>query len=50
MDTQAHSFQCDEMRQSVEIKGKYEEIFKRKIPKEVIYTIVRISKHREDIL
>jgi hypothetical protein len=38
------------MGQSVEIKGKYEEIFKRIIPHEVINTIVRISKHREDIL
>ena len=50
MDTQAHSFQCNEMRNSVKIEGKYEEIFKREIPQEVINTIVRISKHREDIL
>ena len=50
LDTQAHSVQCEKVKEKVTIDGKYNDIFKEKIPRNISKTLFKISKLREDLL
>ena len=50
LDNQQMSYQCPEIKQEVEIKGSYTDIFKDAIKLETIKTIVSISETRKSIL
>ena len=46
-DKQEMAFQCPVVKSNVEVKGNFEDIFKENIPKEVVVTLINISKFRE---
>ena len=50
LDSQAMSFQCPKVLEGVTINGSYEDLFKEKIPKELVKTIVNIVEYRRDYL
>jgi hypothetical protein len=50
LDTQVHSVQCEKVKEKVTIDGKYNDIFKEKIPRNISKTLFKISKLREDLL
>ena len=41
------AFQCPVVKTNVEVKGNFKDIFKENIPKEVVVTLINISKFRE---
>ena len=43
VDTQVHSTQCQIVNQKVEIRGKYSDIFRTKIPTDISKTLLKIS-------
>ena len=47
-DTQAHCVQCPIVKENVNIKGDYSEIFSEEISKEIAQTLLEISKFREN--
>ena len=49
-DTQVHSMQCIEVKSKITIRGKYEDIFKEKIKKEISETLMKITELRKDII
>ena len=49
-DTQNHSYQCKVVSRNIIIDGKYEELFTKKIDKNVAGDIERIVKFREGYL
>ena len=50
LDTQSHSLQCDEMKIKVKMEGKYDDIFKQKIPANISRTLFKISQLRKDLV
>ena len=50
VDTQVHSTQCQIVNQKVEIRGKYSDIFRTKIPTDISKTLLKISQLREDYI
>ena len=50
LDTQAHSVQCEGVKEKVNIEGKYSDIFKQKVPSDIYQTLLKISKLREDYI
>ena len=48
-DSQSHSLQCHEVRQKIDIEGDYMDIFMDDIHCDIIITIQKISKIREEI-
>ena len=50
LDTQAHSLQCEEVKEKISIEGRYSDIFREKIPKDISKTLYKISKLREDFI
>ena len=50
VDTQAHSVQCEEVKDKVKIDGNYSDIFKEKVPQNISQTLLRISKLRKDLI
>ena len=46
-DTQPLSLTCEEIKKSIDIYIKYDEIFEAKVPRRVLETLTRISKVRE---
>ena len=49
-DSQNLAFQCPVVNTNIKVNGKYEDIFKEDIPKEVAITICKIVKFREEFL
>ena len=49
-DTQSHCVQCPIIKESINIKGDYSDIFSEDIPKEISQTLLDITKFRENIL
>ena len=50
MDTQTHSVQCVQVKESVSVNGNYIDIFKEVIPRNISKTLYDISKLREGII
>ena len=50
LDTQPHALQCDDMKTKVKMEGKYEDIFKQKIPADISRTLFNISQLRKDLV
>ena len=50
LDTQAHSVQCEKVKQEIKIDGNYTDIFKENVPSNISKTLLRISKLREDLI
>ena len=50
LDSQALAFQCPTVKKEVEILGKYDDIFKDQIPKDVAETLVNIINFRTKYL
>ena len=50
LDTQSNSLQCDQMIRKVGMEGKYEVIFKQKIPADISRTLFNISQLRKDLV
>ena len=50
LDTQTHSVQCEIMKGKISIEGRYSDIFRGKIPKDISKTLFKISKLREDLI
>ena len=48
-NTQAYSVQCPIIRENVNIKGNYSEIFSEEISKEITQTLLEITKFRENL-
>ena len=46
IDSQIHSFHCSKMISHIEINGRYEDIFKQKINKELLKTLKKILEVR----
>ena len=46
IDSQIHSFHCSKMISHIEINGRYEDIFKQKINKELLKTLKKILEYR----
>ena len=49
-DSQNLAFQCQVVNTNIMVNGKYEDIFKEDIPKEVAITICNIVKFREQFI
>ena len=49
-DSQNLAFQCPIVNANIKVNGKYEDLFKEDIPKEVAITICNIVKFREQFL
>ena len=45
-DSQIHSFECSEIISHIEINGRYEDIFKQKIHKDLLKTLKKILEYR----
>ena len=50
MDTQTHSVQCVQVKESVSVNGNYSDIFKEVIPRNISKTLYDISKLREGMI
>ena len=50
LDTQAHSVQCEKVKEDIKIDGTYSDIFKEKVPSNISQTLLRISKLRKDLI
>ena len=50
MDTQAHAVQCVKVKESVQVQGKYSDIFKEIIPRNISQSLYSISKLREGLI
>ena len=50
LDTQAHSVQCEKVKEEIKIEGNYTDIFKENVPSNISKTLLRISKLREDLI
>ena len=48
-DTQAHSLQCPEIREKIDVKGTYSDIFNEDIPSDISKTLLKISELRKDL-
>ena len=48
LDTQEHSVQCSLVRENIQVEGRYQHIFDENIPVDIVKTLLRISKFRED--
>ena len=48
-DTQKHNLECNEVKSTTIIKGKYEDIFDEDIPSKISKTLLRIAKLREKL-
>ena len=49
-DSQAHSVQCPVVKQNVEVKGEYKDIFTEDIPADIANTLLKISTLRKEII
>ena len=49
-DKQSMAFQCPMIKDNVELKGNYEDVFKEDIPKELVITLTQISRFREKFM
>ena len=49
-DTQIHSMQCTDVNSKISVKGKYQDIFKEKIPKEISQTLMKMTELRKDVI
>ena len=49
-DTQEHSFQCESITGSLNIEGKYQDIFLADVPVEISETVTKITQFRNEIL
>ena len=47
LDNQPMAFQCQNLKNEVEMRGEYKEIFEEDISMEVVLTISNIMKYRE---
>ena len=50
LDTQAHSVQCEKVKEDITIDGNYSDIFKENVPSNISQTLLRISKLRKDLI
>ena len=48
-DTQAHSLECSVIKQMIDVKGDYLEIFQEDVPSDISNTLLKISKFREEL-
>ena len=48
-DSQSHCVQCLVVRENIDIRGEYEEIFTEYISKEISQTLMEIMKFRENM-
>ena len=48
-DTQAQCVQCPVVKENVEIRGEYQEIFSEKVSKEIAQTLLEVTQYRENI-
>ena len=46
-DLQKFSFQCQKMKENIEIKGNYSSLFSEKVDTDVAKTVEKISKFRD---
>ena len=49
-DSQIHSLKCIEVKSNISVRGNYEDIFKKNIPKEISETLMKISELRKDLI
>ena len=47
-DSQALAFQCPKLKSEVELRGKYDDIFTEEIPLELVETLTKVMKYRDD--
>jgi hypothetical protein len=50
LDSRSMAFKCPKLKEEVEIKGKYEDLYKDNIPKDLVKTIMDISEFRRNHL
>ena len=50
MDTQAHAVQCNKVNESISVEGNYSDIFKDKIPTNILKSMYQILKMREGLI
>ena len=48
-DTQAHCFQCPVLKEKINIKGEYTEIFTEEISPEIAHSLFKITEFREGV-
>ena len=48
-DSQEHSLQCNIVKQKIEVRGTYTDIFEEDIPSDISETVMKITKLREEI-
>ena len=48
-DTQSHSVQCPVIKENIDVRGKYSDIFTEKISKDITQTLLKISQFRESM-
>ena len=49
-DSQIHSLKCIEVKSKISVRGNYEDIFKKTIPKEISETLMQISELRKELI
>ena len=49
-DSQIHSLKCIEVKSNISVRGNYEDIFKKTIPKEISETLMQISELRKELI
>ena len=50
LDTQTHVMQCVQVKEEIGVEGKYNDIFKEKIPSNISKTLFKITKLRENFI
>ena len=48
--SQIHSLKCIEVKSKISVRGNYEDIFKKTIPKEISATLMKICELRKDFI
>ena len=50
LDTQTHSMECFKVKEEISVEGKYNDIFKEKVPSNISKTLLKITKLRENVI